>query len=884
MPTVQPAAVTTADRALRVGGGGVQDPQVASATNGSDGAAVTPGEDDVSRLARLRLVATAASKAKGIGDLLDVVVRQGVAGLDGCAGVLYLEEPGRELHLRASTGYPADLLVGWERVSLDDQLPVAVAARTDAPLWLQSATDRLSAFPALAGMNSGTVSTVAIPLRVADRRLGVLGVAFSQEHDFRTSEQLFLLTLADLCAQALDRLLERVVGRSRAARLELALAAADVGSFEWHVPSGEVIWDARLCRIFGLGQEEFDSRFETFRAAVEPEDLNHLDSSIQHAIDSRGDFAAEYRIHRPDGELRWVTARGRLVPGTDGMAERMFGTAVDSTDLRDSRDRVIRALEHMADAFFTVDRDWTFTYVNAEAERLLERSREQLLGRNVWQELPEAVGAALHEQYDLARSTGHPVIFVQYHPPLDRYLQVRVFPAPDGLLVYFTDVTDWRTQQAEREELRAAETAARNEAGAARARLTFLAEASAEIATTLDVREVCRRLAHHAVPTICDWSAIYLAEGDELQRMAATHADPAQTARLATLLDVYPIPVDAESLPGRAFLSRAAVLERNIGPEVIARTYPDPEARELISALGVREVLAVPLVAADTVLGVMVFVVAAPGRTITNDDAATAVELSRRAALALDNARLYARHISVAEALQQAVLPERLPAVPGLSLAARYVPATTGVDVGGDFYDVFRLPNGRTVLAVGDAAGHGLAAGALMGQLRNALRAYAVAQGGPGATLEALGALLAALEPDAFATAIVVEIDPTTGELAWCSAGHPPPVLLGRGEPHLLNGDPDAPLGVRAGAVVQHRLRLSPGEGLLLYTDGLVERRRESLSERLATLCEAAAGPYGELDGLVDRVLARMEEGSGFGDDVCLLAVHRQPDTDDRVP
>jgi serine phosphatase RsbU (regulator of sigma subunit) len=190
---------------------------------------------------------------------------------------------------------------------------------------------------------------------------------------------------------------------------------------------------------------------------------------------------------------------------------------------------------------------------------------------------------------------------------------------------------------------------------------------------------------------------------------------------------------------------------------------------------------------------------------------------------------------------------------------------------------VFRLPSGKIALAVGDAAGHGLQAGALMGQLRNALRAYAVQQRGPGSTLKSLSDMIAALEPDAFATVFYAELDPVTGELTWASAGHPPPLLSVPGEePRYIEGAPSAPLGVYSGPEADGVLVLPPGGGIFMYTDGLVERRHADIDlglEDLRTmLANERLGP-----GSVDALVHGMRDEAGFTDDVCVLLAVRAP-------
>ena len=202
----------------------------------------------------------------------------------------------------------------------------------------------------------------------------------------------------------------------------------------------------------------------------------------------------------------------------------------------------------------------------------------------------------------------------------------------------------------------------------------------------------------------------------------------------------------------------------------------------------------------------------------------------------LANADRSAWDHSVAQALQRAVLPDALPRIAGLDLAARYLPCTVGLEVGGDWYDVFPLGGGRVGLTVGDVVGHNVAAAAVMGQVRNLLRGYALDKIDPAAVLTATDAALELLLPDALATAVYAVLDLASGELRYASAGHPPPACVTpSGEVSYLDADPDAMLGLGGGFSTGYR-RLVPGSTLLFYTDGLIEDRHRDLGEGLARL------------------------------------------------
>ena len=233
----------------------------------------------------------------------------------------------------------------------------------------------------------------------------------------------------------------------------------------------------------------------------------------------------------------------------------------------------------------------------------------------------------------------------------------------------------------------------------------------------------------------------------------------------------------------------------------------------------------------------------------------------------------------IAEALQRRLLPDRIPRIPAIALAARYVPATADMEVGGDWYDVIQLHDGRIGLAIGDVAGHGPHAAATMGQLRMAVRAYALQDPSPVSVMSSLHELVSQLplpEPE-LVTLTYLVFDPASGRLVFTNAGHPPPLVLGRGQGTYLEDGLSPPLGVGADATYTEASRsLGVGETLLLYTDGLVERRGESMQDGLDRLLGVAVGRGGsDVDDLCDHILASLIESDHVADDIALVAMRR---------
>ncbi|MCW3007782.1 MAG: SpoIIE family protein phosphatase [Solirubrobacterales bacterium] len=286
-------------------------------------------------------------------------------------------------------------------------------------------------------------------------------------------------------------------------------------------------------------------------------------------------------------------------------------------------------------------------------------------------------------------------------------------------------------------------------------------------------------------------------------------------------------------------------------------------------------VLAVPLLLEGSVMGALI-VSTLFARSFSAADASLLQLAADRAALAIERARLFERAHDIAQGLQNALLPERLPAVAGLRLAARYLPGGAGAEVGGDWYDALTLPDGRLVLVMGDVAGRGVLAAAAMGQLRSALRAYALEDIGPGEVLTRLNRFQLLLDPEAMATVVLLELDPRDGSIRYANAGHPPPIVVGPGgEGHFLEDARSAPLGALEDATFREgRAELGAGATVVLYTDGLVERRGQSLDEGFERLRRAVL--VGDIDPeeLCEAILKGALGGTACEDDVTFIVAN----------
>jgi PAS domain S-box-containing protein len=262
----------------------------------------------------------------------------------------------------------------------------------------------------------------------------------------------------------------------------------------------------------------------------------------------------------------------------------------------------------------------------------------------------------------------------------------------------------------------------------------------------------------------------------------------------------------------------------------------------------------------------------------------TAIDIHERKTMEGRLLEVYQREHRIAETLQRSLLPERLPPIEGVALAARYLPGARGAAIGGDWYDVLERPDGRVALVVGDVAGPGLRAAASMGQLRNAFRAYGMVEASPAEVVARINRLVMSGVEQVMATVLYIVLDRESGEVAWSAAGHPPPLVIAPDGARFLEGGRSVPIGAADPAVFREATAiLPPGSSLLLYTDGLVERRGTPLEDRLAELAAAAESAGDELGEMCEHVIRVLLGDADPGDDVALLAVRPLPVADTEI-
>jgi GAF domain-containing protein len=513
----------------------------------------------------------------------------------------------------------------------------------------------------------------------------------------------------------------------------------------------------------------------------------------------------------------------------------MLGAAYDSTDLHDGQARTARCWSRCRRPSTRSTSDWRFTYVNAEAERLLGRPREELLGGCLWELFPATLGSDFEVELPRRARTGGRGDVRGLLPRAARRLVRAARLARRGpLSVYFLDITA-------RRGLRRPSCSAPHDGPS-------WSPTSRPTCPTPGRRGRPSRGSRCCSCPSSPTSPRHLVDDQgDLRDVGWAHADPElqEVARRYSelrLAALKPTSYVASALrTGTMSLLTEDVTQR------LAAVYHPGAARDLLLRLAPSAVAILPMQARGRTVGLLTIFNGPHARPFDDTELATARDVAARAALAQDNARLYAQQRELAEELQRSLLTPP-PEPDHVEVVVRYAAAARAAQVGGDWYDAFLQPDGATMLVIGDVVGHDTAAAAAMGQVRGLLRGIAfTTEQGPAAVLTRLDAALEGLRVGTQATAVVARLEQSPEErrdgvtqLVWSNAGHPPPVALTvGGEVQLLGEDEEADLLLGfdpSSERTERRTTLARGSTVLLYTDGLVERRGQHLEEGLDRL------------------------------------------------
>jgi len=810
-------------------------------------------------------------------EVFRLALQHAVGELGALGGAIHLRGPMSALRLVSSTGLPPALTRPWEIIDQEGPTAPARAVRTGSGVWVPVQPD--AAGQELAWPGAGLAS---VPVSGGHRSIGALTVLMGEQGEPTPRQWGFL---RDLVAWTEERMSQAPPpsGPSQAKlssdrdRLRQALKKVSVGSWDWDIQGGELLWDEAALELYGTRPEDYTARVENWMACVHPDDLAPTLDAVDRAIREHGVFEAEYRVRRLDGTYGWTQARGRATYDEHGEPLRMIGVGWESNESRTARDSLSRALRHMSDGFLAVDDEWRITFANLEAERTLGLSEEELFARLLW-ELPTVRNVpGLEDRCRKAAAEETPVGFDAQLEGTGRRHHLRLVPGPDGVTLYLTDVTEKRQHE---EERRASELAVARRA----ARIGELTAALAKATTSQDVvAAVARRV---LPPFAATGLLVQAIEGDRLHTVGA---------------DGYPEEflsvVDGRArTPGEpswdVIASGVPLFLSSVG-EYAAR-YPELAARPARARKQAWAFL--PLTASGHTFGVCVVAFDHP-RRLTDEERTLLATICALVAQALERARLYDAEHDRSRELQRSLLPRALPELPACTAAARYLPAGQGMDVGGDWYDIIPLSGGQVALVVGDVMGHGLPEAATMGRLRTALHTLADLELPPDEIMSHLNELVAGMGEESYVTCLYALYDSTTQICSIAGAGHPPPAVVHPdGTVHFPELSADPPLGAAEPPFETVELKVPEGSLLVLYTDGLVESSKREMDEGMSDLARLLSAAHWsgagaeagserlELERLCDTLTAGLLPAEQpTADDAALLVVRLHALTPDKI-
>jgi GAF domain-containing protein len=407
--------------------------------------------------------------------------------------------------------------------------------------------------------------------------------------------------------------------------------------------------------------------------------------------------------------------------------------------------------------------------------------------------------------------------------------------------------------------------------------LAYLADVSLEISSSLDYQSTLANVASLSVPTLADWCAVDIVTDGVPSTLAVAHVDPEKVRWAWELQERYPTDYEAPTGPGNVYRTGVSELYPEITDEMIVAGARDEEHLRISRELNMRSALVVPIPGREQILGILTLIRTDDAAAFGPGDLAIAEEVGRRAGIAIENATLYEQTENVALQLQRAVLPDAVDAVPHWEVAAHYAPGGVG-EVGGDFYDAIPLPDGSVAIAVGDVMGHGVRAAAAMAQIRAATRAYMSLDPDPASVMSNLDVMFARLALTQLVTLFYAVVDLAGGTISFANAGHHPAIVVSPGkDPTPLSAPTRLPLGAGGDERDTTTVEFVDHDVLVVFTDGLIERRGEDIDVGLTRLARAVPGLLtGPLDERTAALVADLAGDVAHDDDVTVLTLRRR--------
>ncbi|MET9960042.1 SpoIIE family protein phosphatase [Streptomyces sp. NPDC006326] len=777
------------------------------------------------------------------------------------ASVFLRSRDRRSIVLTATYGTTPSLLGGWRLIPVNSPIPVAVAYSTGRTVHLADADETMRRFPQLAVALPYAFGSCSVPVAAGGETFGSLAIVWATSpgnEGLSKTQRRRLRSIAGRLGDSLVALRGRtgdpVECDPGTAPVEIpapVARAVRVGLFDWDLVSGTFTADDEFCAAFGLDPGAFDGRAETLAACLHPGDRAVFRALAREAAGEGRITARRLRVEErgPGREgYRTVEVWARLLE-TDDTPTRLhlLGSIVDAG----AGHAALVAVERLRDGVFSLAPDGRVTFANHSALRLLGVSGEEVMGRALWDVVPWLSDPDIEYRHRSAMISQTPSSFLARRSP-EQWLAFSLDPQPDGVTGRVVPTT--RPQAAS-----AVGASATAGAPARMGVIYHVLQLGSALTEAVTAREVCEVLADQLLPAFGGQQlAIYVVRGKTMHRLF-------HTGRHEDFLDwLEGVPLHAR-LPGTETLTSGAPLFIE-SQQDLSRGYPGIPVGEVSSWAYL------PLIASSRPVGTCVLGFDEAHR-FTEKDRGVLTALAGLIAQALERARLYDSEFAVARGLQQTLLPHRLPVVPGIRTVARYLPGTSGMDIGGDWYDVIPTENG-VALVIGDVQGHSIAAAATMAQLRSAVRAFTAVGNTPGDVMAGVNRTLIDLDPGLLASCCYIRLEPHSHQAHAVTAGHLPPLLRRPDGPTgALDLDVGPLLGVEpTSAYPPTRLALPPGSLLALYTDGLVEEPGADIDVGIDRLRTSLAHAYAEsLDELADRLLHNARRSSYRADDIALL-------------